>query len=448
MPGKPIEQESHPSNQPERAVAREWGESLGIALVLALILRHFVVEAFKIPTKSMEPTLVGDTASGDKILVNKFVYDFGKPERGDVIVFKYPEDPFKNYIKRLIGLPGETIRIFGGDIYVDGKIWRKPRPVQRALWMPVSNDNFLWDEIAEDALGGSATILEIEKWQIQHRAERTERVMKRRLNTAWLPAPETAWSSLEEGLRGQQDPTADRPAMVRFHLAKIYDRTLEASGKLRPSSLDFVGSSCEVDDLCIRFRVAPERGGGEILAVLADRRHVFRVHLPAGDRRRVRVHVQNKFRKRNEPEEEFIDGPELALPVGETSRIAWMNVDDTLTLEVDRQPFFRHPYESDPGTSSAAAIRTETGLGVFRTSAAFTHIAVERDIYYRSQISGLTSPNATWTLREREYFVLGDNSPNSKDSRLWSTGPAVPEENLIGEAFMVFWPPKRIRIIR
>ncbi len=119
---------------------REYAESLAIAFVLAMIIRHYVVEAFKIPTGSMEPTLMGDPAEGDKILVSKFMYDVSKPERWDVFVFKFPEDLEKNYIKRLVGLPGETLYIKHGDLYVDGHIARKPPKVQNGLWRLVFDE--------------------------------------------------------------------------------------------------------------------------------------------------------------------------------------------------------------------------------------------------------------------------------------------------------------------
>ncbi|MBL7069160.1 MAG: signal peptidase I [Candidatus Omnitrophica bacterium] len=95
---------------------REWVESLIVALILALIIRTFVVQAFKIPTGSMIPTLL----AGDRLLVNKFIYKFKEPERGDIIVFKYPGDEKKDFIKRLIATSGETVEIRNGDIYIDG----------------------------------------------------------------------------------------------------------------------------------------------------------------------------------------------------------------------------------------------------------------------------------------------------------------------------------------
>jgi signal peptidase I len=95
----------------------EYAESLLIAAILALVIRTFVVTPFKIPTGSMEPTLV----PGDKIFVNRFIYRFRAPERGDVIVFRYPLNPRRDFIKRLVAFGGETVEIADGKIWVDGK---------------------------------------------------------------------------------------------------------------------------------------------------------------------------------------------------------------------------------------------------------------------------------------------------------------------------------------
>ncbi|MFH1777774.1 MAG: signal peptidase I [Candidatus Omnitrophota bacterium] len=107
---------------------REFAESLLIALVLAFFIRTFIVQAFKIPSGSMRPTLI----EGDRLLVWKLPYWFGKnPERGDVIVFKYPEDLRKDFIKRLIGKGGETLEINRGSILVNGQPVIEPRLINR-----------------------------------------------------------------------------------------------------------------------------------------------------------------------------------------------------------------------------------------------------------------------------------------------------------------------------
>jgi len=118
-------------NPVKRSEVREWTESIIIAFVLAMFIRTFFFQAFKIPSGSMRPTLI----EGDRLMVNKLRYGpkipftkdrrlpgFGRPQRGDVIVFIYPVDPSRDFIKRLIGLAGETVEIKNGDIYVDGEV--------------------------------------------------------------------------------------------------------------------------------------------------------------------------------------------------------------------------------------------------------------------------------------------------------------------------------------
>jgi signal peptidase I len=103
--------------------AKEWLHSIVVALILTLIIRTFVVQAFKIPSGSMRPTLL----EGDKLFVNKYVYRFEPPKRGDIVVFKYPVEPKKDFIKRLIGLGGDTVEIRGGKVYVNGQMLDEPK---------------------------------------------------------------------------------------------------------------------------------------------------------------------------------------------------------------------------------------------------------------------------------------------------------------------------------
>ncbi len=113
----------------KKSLLWEYTEAIITALILALIIRTFVVQAFKIPSGSMIPTLV----IGDHILVNKFLYGtqipftdrkilaFREPEKGDVIVFKYPENPTKDFIKRVIATEGDTIEQKNKVVYVNGE---------------------------------------------------------------------------------------------------------------------------------------------------------------------------------------------------------------------------------------------------------------------------------------------------------------------------------------
>jgi signal peptidase I len=107
-------------------VIKEYTEAFLYAFIIALFVRTFIVQAFKIPTGSMEPTLHGAQSGGDRILVNKFIYFFKEPVRGDIIVFKTKKieglDQNKDYIKRLVGLPGDTVEIRNGHLYVNDKL--------------------------------------------------------------------------------------------------------------------------------------------------------------------------------------------------------------------------------------------------------------------------------------------------------------------------------------
>ncbi|MCX5711775.1 MAG: signal peptidase I [Candidatus Omnitrophica bacterium] len=111
----------------KKSVLRDWTESIIVAFLLAMLVRTFIVQAFKIPTGSMRPTLL----EGDLILVNKFIYGakiplidrrlpkVRQPKRGDVVVFIYPENPKKDFIKRLVATEGETVEIKNGTIFVN-----------------------------------------------------------------------------------------------------------------------------------------------------------------------------------------------------------------------------------------------------------------------------------------------------------------------------------------
>ena len=112
---------------------KEYVEALIIALILALLIRTFVIQAFKIPSGSMKETLL----IGDHLLVNKFLYgvrfpfvDYvipvSDPEHSDIIVFEYPEEPDKDFIKRIIGIPGDTIEIRNKEVYRNGEKLSEP----------------------------------------------------------------------------------------------------------------------------------------------------------------------------------------------------------------------------------------------------------------------------------------------------------------------------------
>jgi len=132
-----------------RSGLAEFLEMLLVTMLLALFGTTFVVQAFKIPSGSMEPTLL----IGDHVFVNKFIFEgtgawyekflpYRDIRRGDVIVFKFPFDDHPHYVKRVIGLPGERLRIVNGDVYINGEFLREPYVVRNPASQDPYADNF------------------------------------------------------------------------------------------------------------------------------------------------------------------------------------------------------------------------------------------------------------------------------------------------------------------
>jgi len=126
-------------NPGQKSIYREYAEAIIIALLLAFFIRTFVVQAFKIPSSSMEPTLL----IGDHLLVNKFTYGVknpltgatwiavGTPQRRDIIVFEYPLNPSQDFIKRVIGVAGDRIEVIDKKVFVNGEPFEVPSAVYR-----------------------------------------------------------------------------------------------------------------------------------------------------------------------------------------------------------------------------------------------------------------------------------------------------------------------------
>ena len=372
-----------------RRQAREVADSLAIAFILAMVIRHYILEVFKIPTKSMQPTLLGDPWTGDKILVNKFAYDFRDPQRWDVIVFKFPLDTSKNYIKRLLGLPGETVLVRDGDVFVNGEIARKPWRVQQALW-------------------------------------------RRRIESSraefWQPGAASPWR-LEDNEFTVQCPDAEAPHFV------TYQRDVLA--------YEDIPYAINSTDLMMQFLLVPQRAAGTVYVVIeietpigsvADR---WEVRLPLnGSAPSAEVLRNGELQKRGEP---------ALLREGRPTLVQVCHVDRTLLVRVGDREVARHEYRPNEETNKWPGLtRARVSLGCQGGEATFRRPAIFVDVYYTNHPNRYAVQSG-YTLGSDDFLVLGDNSANSRDSRDW--GP-VPRRYLVGEAFLVLWPLARMKIVR
>ncbi|MCR5271549.1 MAG: signal peptidase I [Lachnospiraceae bacterium] len=116
-----------------------WIVVIVLAIALAAVLKNFVIINANIPSGSMENTIMTD----DRLFGNRLAYVFGEPERGDIIIFKYPDDETENYVKRIIGLPGETVRVKDAKIYIDDNEEPLEESYLKEEWV-VDNDGFVF----------------------------------------------------------------------------------------------------------------------------------------------------------------------------------------------------------------------------------------------------------------------------------------------------------------
>ncbi len=432
-------------------------EAVVVAVILALIIRHFVMEAFVIPTGSMAPTLLGDhfTATcancrykfplakregvidrgetvearcplcglegdqnkktyenpdvqgGNKILVNKFLYKFTPPERWNVIVFKYPSDPLrKNFIKRLVGLPNETLSIDSrGDLSVKPPggdkffLARKPRHVQEELWMPAYDSRFPDPRMPAWKPEGPA---DVARWQ-------TDR----------LPAgPEVFTAKPGEG-----ETCLHYVKEIRDHYG------------YNPAGHGAAGHNL-VGDVRVRVSVVPDKDckAIRISTVENDRVLTAEVLCGAGD-------VAILTSQQNTPAHEVLRAQCPPLRIGVANELALSYADERITLVVNGEVIFeKDDFAHFARTESSGVRIAAVGPG----GARFEHVRIDRDLVYVP--SGSNDPSSrNLVVPPDSYFVMGDNSPNSQDGRVFGF---VREPHLIGRAFLVFWPLLEVKLIR
>jgi len=464
----------------------EW---LITAFILAFVFRAFVMEAFRIPTGSMADTLKGahfrlccpqcgyrydngfvpqsygmpdDTippgavpirqqtrcpscgyhmpagakvpvANGDRILVLKCVYQFQDPRRWDVIVFKNPVNPSENYIKRLIGLPGETIEIIDGDVHIDGLIARKPPQVQKELWMPVYDHDF--QPVNPNERAG----FNGHRWEPPFHLD----------DSAWKISDANPTQLLLDSPPGETSVLAyGAPSANGFAATYAYDEVY-SYGRMPIAS-----------DLMFRFYVNPAGSAGRIGVTLSK----YGIDYKAW----VDLDGWMALAKVVDGQETILARQEVvAPPEGVYTLVKFANVDHQLLFEFDGNELFvdlgttpnamdKDGAASTQNSASAKSVQSPPRAEIFGSGKlALSHVALFRDVHYTGREGGRPAravEDHPFTLNEDEFFVLGDNSPNSEDGRWWGQPDVaskgwdppragiVPRYYLVGKALFVYWP--------
>ena len=455
----------------------EW---LITAFILAFVFRAFVMEAYRIPTGSMAETLMGahfrlrcpqcgfgyetgfvpemyrlpaDTvpsnnvpipytrcpscgyqlsnkttsavSNGDRILVLKCIYQLFEPKRWDVVVFKNPLDPTINYIKRLIGKPGETIEIIDGDIYVDGQIDRKPDKVQNEMWMPIYDNDYRPARPNRGSFNGHRWFqpfrnFKDSKWLLNNKDNLTVFRLDDRSEN-WLIYDTAIGNDFRANyayndVRGHKYRPYCSDLMVRFYVGGDDEK--------------LVSFGAELSKYRIRYKAYWDSSGDMIISQTTPDGQTTEL-----TRTRGAVRPSFKF----------------------ATLVKFANVDHQLIFEIGEEKL---TYDLGRAPDDAGERRPDIqpqvrifGAGKMTLS----HIAVFRDTHYISQKGfgngepGRATQGNPFKLEKDEFFVLGDNSPNSEDGRWWhSKGLGnnnisyregiVPREYMVGKAVFVYWP--------
>jgi signal peptidase I len=538
---------------------RETVESVIVAVILALLFRAFVAEAFVIPTGSMAPTLMGRhvdvwcdecgyhyeggasaertredkvtgvvaanarcpncgyrkdldhswylsnewSFSGDRIIVSKYAYEMGDPQRWDVIVFKFPGEAQTNYIKRLIGLPGEIVRIHGGNIYTkrseeeNFSIARKPDAKLLALLQIVHDSDYPAATLQKS--GWPA------RWQAhsQQDAWKSDELGQQHSLTATegdtllryhhVDPNEDDWNFALDGQPPRILPDWPGRLISDFY---AYNCTQLAREDSDPSFSDDAFGQYWVDDLALECEVELGEATGEVVLdlVRGGAHYTCRIDAKTGQ-------ATLAARGATGTAIAFSDGQkhvvaDTAVKGAGKHRLRMSNVDHEVRLWVDGwRVNFDGPtaYDSepliDPDVRSADGDRAPIGVGGNNQAMTVRHLRVLRDKYYvacretmrydhvdeyqyrpgtegerssvRQEITYLLANpedprlmdllqsrrHQDFTLGEDHFLPLGDNSPASADGRYWPDrnipgwdGPYVERNLLVGKALFIYWP--------
>ncbi len=344
-------------------------------LIAVFMLKILFIESFQIPTTSMEPTLVGDPRCGDRILVNKIIYQYQELQRWDVIVFQYPLNQSISFIKRLVGLPGENLSIKNGNIYINEKILRKPPSIQKLLQYSIF-------DLSKNAYE--------EYWITQ---EKNWNYSNKELK---LVTEDLSFLTYSKSIVNEFQPFQDDYFYNRKNPARI------------------VGGSHRVGEIELDFSVLPKKNGTVVSQLRSGN---FRWMLELSCDPKQSSHIFQYLGESTEPSLDIVSP--IFLSSLQISHIRFQNFDEMLEVFVNQEKIFELDYALPLKESSNITYEVSIKLGGKSGEFVFSNIRLYRDIYYSAQ-RYLWSGVENWQIPSGCYFVLGDNSSDSVDSREWS----------------------------
>ncbi len=423
---------------------------------------------------------------GDRILVAKFPYDFAGPQRWDVVVFKYPETPNENYIKRCVGLPEELLKIRGGNIYTrddEGheSIARKPADKVRAIMQTVYDNDYIVPELTKAGLPVRWQPAPAERgaWTPLD-GNKEYRVDGSGLSESWLGyqhrvPTQSDWRNYERSGSFDSGGSEIAPRLVSDFYAYNAGR-LRSPHSPNDPGMHWVGDLILDCTLSCESSSAGDSAQAILRLVKGGRTFDCRIDVATG---KARFSIDGADIDRT---------AETSIRVGSTHDVSFANVDCQLLLWVDgRVVDFGGPTTYDPVAVDIPTTEDLTPVRIGSAGAALqvAHLRVLRDVYYiackfvpgeprpnmldyesppfnsnsEEAISRFLSDAEAWPrafahmrsvqfpLGADEYMMLGDNSPRSKDSRLWEAIDAegrpeyyVKRDLLVGKAVFVYWP--------
>ncbi|HZE98178.1 MAG TPA: signal peptidase I [Planctomycetota bacterium] len=381
-------------------------EAIIVAFIMALVIRCFCIEVFKIPSSSMEPTLLGDlssnhrrescpfsdyhvplntdSASGDRIMVTKYFYSFSPVERFDVIVFKFPLNQAKNFIKRVVGLPDEQIRIYHGNLYV-----KKPGE---------------------------------EKFKIARRTLRTQ-------DSIWIdPAKNTdGYLTRYKDFKDAWDtgPVADRkkhaePVVAEGELStqeKDGERSVEFSYRARTLN-DAAGR--DVDDMRIAFEVEITSPKGQVYAEVVNSYGRFEARFDTEGESQLRFHKPGSEKG---PPTDIVPLKDVHLSMDRRIKVDLSIFDGMAYVRVNDGERARLPFiETREDVRENDTPDRHITFGARGLTFRARNLALGRDIYYRQpqhERALNLHEDEVETIPPQHYLMMGDNVANSHDSRAW-----------------------------